>query len=252
MDSQEPAKKWKDKGDLKNIKINFIAECNCSCLLLQTEREQPPLPERVFYKNFEDIKKDLNKIQAPWIIKVNTPANVQIGVSSETEYVWKIIVELRAENNTQAYVKVLGVPAPRLTTDLESKRLSTFLQELQVMSICTGVTESSLQEYAALPDGQTQFYRHIQYTTVNDVVCHISSVRSVQCWLLLPSNSSTYCMVCHQIEHALLEKKKRKESRILQPVKPNDPLHCLDIDQLKTLFKEERKEKIRLEKAASN
>lgn len=116
------------------------------------------------------------------------------------------------------------------------------------MSICTGVTESSLQEYAALPDGQTQFYRHIQYTTVNDVVCHISSVRSVQCWLLLPSNSSTYCMVCHQIEHALLEKKKRKESRILQPVKPNDPLHCLDIDQLKTLFKEERKEKIRLEK----
>ncbi|XP_025097451.1 uncharacterized protein LOC112565836 [Pomacea canaliculata] len=71
-----------------------------------TEREQPPLPERVFYKNFEDIKKDLNKIQAPWIIKVNTPANVQIGVSSETEYVWKIIVELRAENNTQAYVKV--------------------------------------------------------------------------------------------------------------------------------------------------
>lgn len=60
----------------------------------------------MFYKNFEDIKKDLNKIQAPWIIKVNTPANVQIGVSSETEYVWKIIVELRAENNTQAYVKV--------------------------------------------------------------------------------------------------------------------------------------------------
>ncbi|KAK2188849.1 hypothetical protein NP493_122g07004 [Ridgeia piscesae] len=48
-------------------------------------------------------------MSAPWTIKENTSAIVQVGLTSDSDHIWKIVVNLSAENGMQADVKY---PAP--------------------------------------------------------------------------------------------------------------------------------------------
>ena len=73
---------------------------------LQTLREPPTLPMRVYYRNREYVRKDVLKMSAPWTIKENTSATVQVGMTSDSDHTWKIVVNLTAENAMQADVKV--------------------------------------------------------------------------------------------------------------------------------------------------
>jgi hypothetical protein len=54
-------------------------------------------------------------------------------------------------------LQVFGFPVPHLSQDLEQKTLKRFLAELLQMTTCTGVTESTLQEFAGPPDDKTGF-----------------------------------------------------------------------------------------------
>ena len=132
------------------------------------------------------------------------------------------------------------MPAPHLTTDLEKKRLNEFLKELQQMF---GVTESSLQEHAGQPVGKSRYYRHMSYRVIDGEVSNFSTIKSTQCDLL--TNVESCCNACRQAEHIVEENKKRQEARLEQPIKRNDPLHCLN--HIRKAFKDVRKENARLQ-----
>ena len=68
--------------------------------------------------------------------------------------------------------------APHLTTNLEMKRLDAFLQELQQMFVCIGITDSSLQEHAGPPHGRSCYYRHMSYRVTDGQSCFNNKVNT--------------------------------------------------------------------------
>ena len=96
------------------------------------------------------------------------------------------------------------------------------------------MTDGSLQEHAGPPDGRSRYYRHMSYRVIDGHVSHISTIRSTQCDLLTIVEGC--CKACGQVERIVIEKKKRQETRLQQPIKRNDPLHCLNKDHIRKAF----------------
>ena len=82
-------------------------------------------------------------------------------------------------------MQVIGIPAPHLTTDIESKKLSHLLTELAKLHVCPAVADPTVQEQAGPPDEKKAFFKHIGYTLVEGLLQQHSTVRSNQCQLLV-------------------------------------------------------------------
>ena len=136
------------------------------------------------------------------------------------------------------------MPAPHLTTDIESKRLTALLKELQNLFICPAITDPSLQDQAGPPDGKIGFYQHIQYTEINGRMHHRSSVRSSEC-LMVPDTSP--CKACEHIKKTLV-KKKQQEKQADAPINVHNPLHSLEKGKLREACNQMRQEKTDIEK----
>ena len=209
-------------------------------LCFQSYRAPPKEPKRVCYYNFEEIQKDIDKVQAPWCVTQNTSSCIQLAVISQN-YV-KLGVSLHSETDMQAFITVYGMKAAHLTTNLESKKLVKFLRELQEMTACAGVTATHLQDYASLPDGTKKYFRHVLYHFSDGPRCHTSCVRSASCRLLLATSDSptAVCKDCCQVERMLSARHHGRSSRALGTIKTNDPLFGVPTPQLKEAFKKAR------------
>ncbi|KAK7089540.1 uncharacterized protein [Littorina saxatilis] len=204
-----------------------------------TAREPPPVPERVCYTSFEDLSNDAVKsLPAGWVILQRNTSQLQIGLRlSSGQDQWSILVVIEAQHFL-ADVKVLDIHGAHLQADLETKKLGSFLRELQAQAMCPGITNPSLQQFAGHPDGKTGYFQHIRYSFEDGKMLHTSCVRSVQCELLIETDKS-YCRSCQSVQDILQEKLARHET--VKAIKPNDSLRGLSKKQLKEAFKAERK-----------
>lgn len=76
-------------------------------LIFQTERPDPPIPQLVSYWSFDDVRKDLALVKAPWVVQENTASSFQVSLPSSQGL--KIAISVtpeKSENGMQADVKV--------------------------------------------------------------------------------------------------------------------------------------------------
>ena len=176
--------------------------------MFQSYREPPPEFDRVAYFSFEDMWKDLGKVQLPWCITENSEKTIKPAVVLDS------VVKLQVTLESYTGV-VASVPAPHLSTDLEHVRLNTFLLDLHEKSVYTGITAGVLHNFASLPDGtgSKQYYGHIINLAANVMFFNKSCIRSNSCQLLLPTTQDSHNMRnnCSHVEKTLTARYQRQE-----------------------------------------
>ena len=209
--------------------------------MFQSYREPPPEFDHVAYFSFEDIRKDLGKVQLPWCITENSAKTIKLAVVLDS--VVKLQVILESDTGMAASAHVFGVPAPHLSTDLEHVRLNTgtFLLDLHENSVCTGITADFLQNFASLPNGtgSKQYFRYIINLPANVMFFDMSCIMSNSCHFCFPPlRTHNMCSNCSHVEKTINARYQRQKQKSLQheTIKSNDPLHSVTGHQMKEVF----------------
>ena len=204
--------------------------------MFQSYREPPPEFDHVAYFSFEDIRKDLGKVRLPWCITetLQKLLNLQLfwTVLSSCKLFLKVTLVWQLQPMCLGYL--LHTFPLTLNT-----RLNTFLLDLREKSVCTGITEDVLQNFASLPDGtgSKQYFRYIINLPANVMFFHISCIMSNSWQLLLPTTQDSHnmCSNCSHVEKTRNARYQRPEQKSLQhdTIKSNYPLHSVTGHQMK-------------------
>lgn len=232
----------------------------CGYVLFQFPRPPVQEKERVKYFNLEDLRKDIHKeVKLPWCVTLNDAEAVKVAVVENGILQMEATIisadETVSPTHLLVKVSVRGIPAPHLQTDLKDKKLQKFLQELYGMCFCDGVTNTELQDLATFPDGDSSkpyFRQIINFVGMSGEPSSSSCVRSRSCELLLHHISTTMCKCCRDTEKALLARQERRNSKSVDLIKMNDPLHGLTQGQATEAFKQARQDNTRLQKEVNS
>ena len=190
----------------------------------------------VKYFTIEDIQKELGTIPAPWFIIASEDQSIHLGrLDGHNNLKCRLLInsQLTAEH------VIHGLKAAKI--NLENKNLHQYLEEVDRHSICLGVQEPELQEYASLPNEKQSFYRHITNQITGYGLTHVSTIRATDCQVMIPSSGQSTCTSCHCIQ-SMLEAKVRHQRKIEEkPLHPNAPLRTTARKKLENTLKTERK-----------
>ncbi|KAK7478148.1 hypothetical protein BaRGS_00030595 [Batillaria attramentaria] len=198
-------------------------------------REQPSLPQRVYYFNLGDVRRDMRKLPHQWTVLADKEDMIAFGVVQDCTVT--IRVNVLHDLATQVYI-MGGMSVPHVCQHLETVRLGDFLSHLTMFNTCTGVTAPELQRFAEIPNGTNHaFYLHITTGFVNGVVKGTTCVRSRGCLGLVQGE---VCSECQKIRKKLEQKLEKNKAKETEPLKKNDPLHSVSAERLKRELKESR------------
>ncbi|XP_014679242.1 PREDICTED: uncharacterized protein LOC106819095 isoform X2 [Priapulus caudatus] len=204
-------------------------------------RKPPAQPELVQYYNIEDVKKDLVKIKAPWVVlpDIGSVDTIRIG-QLDTEGS-NIVLCVTIKNDLSVQICMYGFPVHCINVSVEKCRITKLLQDLDSRPKCYGIQEAHLQQFAEVPNSGCLYYRHVTY--ISPTQCE-STVRATTCQLLLEVGQQSPCHNCHNIIQSL----KRKHATAVdeKPLGAKAPLHKLAKEKILRALRVSRQKEKRL------
>lgn len=197
------------------------------------ERPPPPIPEKVTYFDFEDLKSKLQiELQSyKWVILRNEPVLVLRKDLND----WPLCVKI--EKDLSVFVYLNGQLVSGYTYCLNNQKLGFVLKMLEQLNVCQGICEFKNDKV------QKNNYVH----TVIPISCiegmqpykSLQVVRANKCNLLVKDCGT--CSKCSDAQHLNV-------SVTQSTLHPNTPLATASTDQLVNTVKTVRKENLKLKK----
>ena len=186
--------------------------------------------QRVCYLTLQDLNKDVRCLPSRWYLLVADEHCTTFAYIPDDSV--KIHVVVHAD--LSASVKVIGMPAPHLTQNMEPIRVHSFLSNLSCQKFCEGITDPHLQKYSKRPSTESSQAHYLHTATIcpEDKPCTKSCVRSSTC-RLLTDNEMPECNQCTRVRPQLEKKEKLAKEREELPIHKNDPMSTTSNTKLK-------------------
>lgn len=156
-----------------SLPTKFIPQKGVPATIVKTRKEPtfrppPDLPKIVFYYTIEELKCDGMKIMGSmpgWSMQVNG-TEVALVLKESTEYFAMGKLCIVVKDDLTNYVKIRGQTFQYPEDAMETRGAKAVLLDLQSITLCTGVTDVELQQYADIRSSGTtsvaNFYRLVQ------------------------------------------------------------------------------------------